>query len=172
MEPSSQFIEFSSQGFEIKVNEDPQDENFQSTQSEFNDTNEELSHLDRLKNMHKAVKFLIKKSQKTRSQLREIHHGMENSFQGFQKPPEDEKNKQILEISGISDEKSEGLGDEIQNLEKQISVLRKKLKNNEESLDSRKGHQTEVKKLLIDLDRIQKSTGSRNSCDCRSCVTF
>lgn len=132
----------------------------------------DLSHLDKLKSMHKAVKYLIHKSQTAKTSLKELQQELENTCECIKTDQEEIKSNNLNELSEISCDKSSSLNDEIKNLEAQISLLRKKLKTSQDSLEKRKLDQTEVKKLLNDLDRIHKTTSSSKPCDCKSCITF
>ena len=130
----------------------------------------ELSHLEKLKSMHKAVKYLIHKSQTAKTSLKELQQEFENTCECIKIDQEEAKSSNLNELSEISCDKSSSLNDEIKNLESQISLLRDKLKTSQDSLEKRKLGQTEVKKLLNDLDKIHKITSSSKSCECKSCI--
>ena len=141
--------------------------------SEINEINPNMSHAQKLKNMHKAVNQILKKTQKTKEHLKNLRQEVEVTCEELKQDPDEGKNDcEELDLSEISGHETENVWDEIKSLEIQIKMLKDKVKNDEEVIKNRKKQSEEIKELIQEIESFQSSRFEKKMCECKSCFVF
>ena len=130
-----------------------------------------LNHAQKLRKMHKAVTQILKKTQKTKEHLKYLRKEVEVTCEELKNDTIEAKHQsEILDLSEISSRETNGIWDEVKNLEMQIQMLKDKVRVGEEGIRGRKNQADEIKELIFELENIQNSRDASKSCECRACL--
>jgi DNA repair exonuclease SbcCD ATPase subunit len=146
-------------------------ENSSPPSSDIDEKVPNLSHAQKLRKMHKAVTQILRKTQKTKEHLKFLRKEVEVTCEELKNETIEAKHQsEILDLSEISSRETNGVWDEVKNLEMQIQRLKEKVRVGEEGIKSRKSQADEIKELIFELEHYHNSREASKTCECKTCL--
>lgn len=162
-------MELNNNSDELKINvvepvEEPDLLNDRVESASSSDFELAVTRPEKLKQMHKDVKKILRKARNTKDHLKVLKQEAENSYESLKNNLEPSQEVKISDLSNISIQNSNTLWDELKLAEAQLNSLKEKIRSSEQFLSLQKKTKSEIKQLIHDIQSNKSNSSMKSSC--------